>query len=271
MDKEQPIDYIAPSLSQPIVHVHYTPPPLPQKINLYLTALLTVPFYRYGEIGNICYTVGKNILDGVILYTMFSMAEQDLKVAAILGIVVKYAYPGITTISSTYISGFVDHLEAARNSKIQILRLIRAQVGIAVGQSLGAICLLLCFPPVFTYFFAGVSFKAYLLVAIYLLHHVCDGSAQIIEGRTWFKIIEIKLRRSDNGKLAQNFWVIYTLAQNFQLLLGQVFIWSALGITTELAPALTAPVLSITVWFGFLCVVISKFILPVSYKMKLCS
>ncbi|MEA5113716.1 MAG: hypothetical protein VB050_06750 [Geobacteraceae bacterium] len=256
---------------QPIAHPDYIPPPLSQKIKLYVAALFSVPFYRYGEIGNICYTVGKNILDGVILYTMFSMAERELKVAAILGIVVKYAYPGITMISSTYISGFMDHLEAVHDIKRQIIRLIRAQLGVATGQALGAVFLLLCFPPVFMYFFAGVSFKAHLLVAIYLLHHVCDGSAQIVEGRTWFKIIEIKIRRCDNIKLSQNFWVIYTLAQNFQLVLGQLFIWSALGISTELSPNLTAPLLSITVYFGFLCVAVSKFILPVTYKLKLCS
>ena len=256
---------------QPIAHSDHIIPPLSRKIKLYISALLSVPFYRYGEIGNICYTVGKNILDGVILYTMFSMAEQDLKVAAILGIVVKYAYPGITMISSTYTSEFVDHLEAGRDIKRQIVRLIRVQLGIALGQSMGAVCLLLCFPPVFMYFFAGVTFKAYLLVAIYLLHHVCDGSSQIIEGRTWFKIIEIKIRRGDDIKLSRNFWVIYTLAQNFQLLLGQLFIWSALVMTTRFSPDLTAPLLSITVCFGFLCVVISKFILPVTYKLKLCS
>jgi len=199
------------------------------------------------------------------------MAEQEFKVAAILGIVVKYAYPGITMISSTYTSEFIDHLEAVHDIKRQIVRLIRVQVGIAMGQSLGAVCLLLCFPPVFMYFFAGVSFKAYLLVAIYFLHHVCDGSSQIIEGRTWFKIIEIKIRRGDNVKLSRNFWVIYTLAQNFQLLLGQLFIWSALGLTAKFTPDLTAPLVSITVYFGFLCVVISKFILPVTYKLKLCS
>ncbi len=255
----------------PITHYEYIIPQLSQKIKLYITALLSVPFYRYGEIGNICYTVGKNILDGVILYTMFSMAERDLKVAAVLGVVVKYAYPGITMISSTYISGYVDHLEAARYIKTQIARLIRAQVGIAIGQSLGAVCLLLCFPPVFKYFFAAVPFKAHLLVAIYLLHHVCDGSSQIIEGRTWFKIIEIKIRRGDNVKLSQNFWVIYALSQNFQLLLGQLFIWLALGMTTELSLGLTAPLISATVYFGFICVVISKFILPVTYKLKLCS
>jgi hypothetical protein len=255
----------------PITHYDYIIPQLSQKIKLYIAALVSVPFYRYGEIGNICYTVGKNILDGVILYTMFSMAERELKVAAILGVVVKYAYPGITMISSTYISGYIDHLEAARDIKTQIVRLIRAQLGIAMGQSLGAVCLLLCFPPVFMYFFASVSFKAHLLVVIYLLHHVCDGSAQIIEGRTWFKIVEIKVRRGDNVKLSQNFWVIYTLAQNFQLLLGQLFIWSSLGITTELSLGLTAPLITVTVYFGFFFVVISKFILPVTYKLKLCS
>ncbi len=249
----------------------YTPPALSQKIRLYILALFSVPFYRYGEIGNICYTIGKNILDGVILYTMFTMAEEELKVAAILGVLVKYAYPGITMISSTYTSGFIDHLEAAKDSRIQVVRLIKAHVGIAIGQSLGAVCLLLCFPPVFKFFFHNLSFGAHLLVVIYLLHHVCDGSSQIVEGRTWFKIIEIKIRRGEILKLSQNFWVIYTLAQNFQLLLGQLFIWAALGITTEFSPVLTAPIISITVCFGFLCVVISKFILPVTYKLKLCS
>lgn len=256
---------------QPTAHSDYITPQLSQKIKLYLAALTSVPFYRYGEIGNICYTVGKNILDGVILYSMFSMAERELKVAAILGVVVKYAYPGISMIASTCISGFIDHLEAGRDTNIQIYRLIRAQLGIAAGQSLGAICLLLCFPPVFMYFFASLSFRAYLLVAIYLLHHVCDGSAQIIEGRTWFKIIEIKIRKGEDVKLSQNFWVIYTLAQNFQLLLGQLFIWAALGITTEFSPDLTAPLLSLTVYCGFFFVIISKFILPVTYKLKLCS
>lgn len=255
----------------PTAHADYTTPPLSQKIKLYIDALFSVPFYRYGEIGNISYTIGKNILDGVILYTMFSMAERELKIAAILGVVVKYAYPGISMIASTCISGFIDHLEAVHNPRMQIVRLVRAQLGIALGQALGAVCLLLCFPPVFMYFFAGVSFKAHLLVAIYLLHHVCDGSAQIVEGRTWFKIIEIKIRRGDDLRLSRNFWVIYTLAQNFQLVLGQLFIWSALGITSEFSPDLTAPLLSITVYFGFLCVVIAKFILPVTYKLKLCS
>ncbi|NMC75343.1 MAG: hypothetical protein GYA56_13445 [Geobacteraceae bacterium] len=256
---------------QPIAHTDYITPPLSRKIKLYVAALFSVPFYRYGEIGNLIYTAGKNILDGVILFTMFSMAERELKVAAILGVVVKYAYPGITMVASTCISGFIDHLEAVHDRKIQIARLIRAQLGVATGQALGGVCLLLCFPPLFTYFFAGISWKAHLLVALYLLHHVCDGSAQIIEGRTWFKIIEIKIRRGDDARLSRNFWVIYTLAQNFQLLLGQLFIWSALAITTELSPDLTAPALSLTVSFGFLCVVVSKYILPVTYKLKLCS
>ena len=249
----------------------YTPPALPQKIKLYISALVSVPFYRYGEAGNICYTIGKNILDGVILYTMFLMAEQELKVAAILGVLVKYAYPGITMISSTYTSEFIDKLEVAREPRLQIPRLIRAQVGIALGQAMGAVCLLLCFPPVFKYFFHGFSFGPHLLVVLYLLHHVCDGSSQIVEGRTWFKIIEIKIRRGENFKLSQNFWVIYTLAQNFQLLLGQIFIWAALGITAEFSPALTVPAISITVAFGFCCVAAAKFILPVAYKFRLCS
>jgi len=186
-------------------------------------------------------------------------------------VVVKYAYPGITMISSTYISGFVDHLEALHDIRRQIAHLIRAQLGVAAGQALGAVCLLLCFPPVFMYFFSDLPYRGNLLVAIYLLHHVCDGSSQIVEGRTWFKIIEIKIRRGEITKLSQNFWVIYTVAQNFQLLLGQLFIWTALGITTECSPDLTSPLLSSTVYFGFVCVFVSKFILPAAYRLRLCS
>jgi len=251
-------------------NLEYTTPSLLEKIKLYIAALIGVPFYRYGEFGNICYAVGKNILDGVVLYTMFSMAEQELKVAAILGVVTKYAYPGITIVSSTYTSSFVDGLENLPKINSQVRKLIVAQLIIAFGQSLGAVWLMLCFPPIFKFFFHGAPVSAYLLVLFYLLHHVCDGSAQIAEGRTWFKIVEIKIRQGENLKLAKNFWVIYTLAQNFQLLLGQVFIWAALGITTAFSPHLTSPAVIVTVFLGFFAVVISKFILPVAYKLRLC-
>lgn len=246
-------------------------PPLGSKIRLYLRALHEEPFYRYGEIGNICYNVGKNILDGVVLYTMFSMAEQELKVAAILGIVVKYAYPGITIVSSTYISGFIDRLEALRDLSRQVSRLVRGVVGIGIGQALGAVFLVSCFPPVFRSMFSELPFKSYVIIALYFLHHVSDGSAQIVEGRVWFKIVEIKIRRGENFELAKNFWVIHTVSQNFQLISGQVFLWGALGLTTAWSKDLTNPVIVCAVVFGFLSVVTSKFILPLTYRLKLCS
>ena len=252
------------------VYKHKTPP-LPKKIKLYVSALLNVPFYRYGEIGNIVYNLGKNILDGVILFTMFSMAEKELKVAAILGVMVKYAYPGISLISSNLISGWIDRLESIKEIKNQISKLIKAHVGIGIGQSMGAIFLLLCFPPVFKYFFYEIAYKPHIIVILYFLHHVFDGSGQIVEGRTWFKIIEIKIRNCDDMELSKNFWVIYILSLNFQLVLGQVFLWTALGITAVYSSNLTAPVMNIIVYFGLTSVVISKFILPITYKLKLCS
>ncbi len=248
----------------------YRIPPLHRKIQLYASALFGVPFYRFGEIGNIVYTIGKNILDGVILYTMFSMAETELKVAAILGVMVKYAYPGISLISSNLISGYIDNLEAFKDVGRKVSKLVRIHIGIGVGQSLGALALLLCFPPVFKYFFSGVSFQAPLIVVLYFLHHACDGSAQIVEGRTWFKIIEISIRNGVDEGFSQNFWVIYTLSQNFQLVLGQLFLWSALAVTASYISDLTSVVMNIVVAFGFMCVVISKFILPVAYKLNLC-
>ena len=249
----------------------HIPPPLSRKIALYIHALLEIPFYRYGEIGNILYAVGKNILDGVILYAMFSMAETELKAAAILGIVVKYTYPGITIVSSTYTSGFIDRLESARREQQQLSRLVAAHIGIGAGQSLGALCLLMCFPPVFKYFFTDANVAFYTIIVLYFLHHVFDGSAQIVEGRTWFKIIEIKIRRGSAADLSANFWVIYTVAQNFQLLLGQLFLWVSLGLAHAFAQHLTTPLVLGVVCSGLFCVIVSKFVLPAAYTLKLCS
>jgi len=249
----------------------YVTPPLPQKIKLYLLALMQVPFYRYGEIGNLLYTVGKNILDGVILYAMFSMAEQEIRAAAVLGVVVKYAYPGITIVSANLTSGFIDRLESVGELRAQIRRLVRAYVGIGMGQALGGLFLLACYPPVFRALFFETPYSTkVIIVGLYFLHHLCDGSAQIVEGRCWFKVIEIKIRTAEVLKLSQNFWVIYALSQNFQLILGQIFLWSSLALTNELSPQLTHPVLVGTLSFGFFALAVSKFMLPVTYRLRLC-
>ncbi len=243
----------------------YQVPKLAEKIRLYILALIQAPLYRFGELGNILYTVGKNMMEGVVLYTMFTMAENELKVAAMLAVTVKFTYPGISVISSNYTSGFIDHLESSLSSALQIPRLIKAHIGIGCGQALGGIFLFFCYPPVFTLLFNGLSWCNYLLVALYFLHHVFDGSAQIIEGRTWFKINEISLRNGSRSVLSDNFWVIYALSQNVQLLLGQFFLWGTLLLTSFYVNQLSSIPIMTAVLLGLVLVVISKFILPLAY------
>ena len=154
----------------------------------------------------------------------------------------------------------------------QIKRLVRAYVGIGTGQALGGLFLLACYPAVFKALFYGTQYSTkVIIVALYFLHHLCDGSAQIVEGRCWFKVIEIKIRRGEILKLSHNFWVIYALSQNFQLILGQIFLWTFLAVTNELSPQLTHPVLIGTLSFGFFALAGSKFLLPVTYRLGLCS
>lgn len=227
--------------------------------------MLQVPLYRFGEIGNILYTVGKNIMEGVVLYTMFTMAENELKVAAVLAVAVKYAYPGISVISSNYTSGFIDHLESSFKSLAQIPYLIKAQIGVGCGQALGGIALFCCFPPVFKALFFSFPERNYILVGLYLLHHILDGSAQILEGRSWFKIIEVLLRNGHLAKLSENFWVIYALSQNVQLIIGQIFLWGALYMTSLYKDNLTSFVIMASVLFGLGLVLCAKFILPWAY------
>jgi hypothetical protein len=77
-----------------------------------------------------------------------------------------------------------------------------------------------------------------------------------------------------NGKdanLCKNFWVTCMLSLNFQLVLGQVFLWTAPAITAPRLANLGGVVLTLIVYFGLACVVASRFILPVAYKLKLCT
>jgi hypothetical protein len=253
----------------------YTTPALPQKFRLYVLALVNVPFYRYGEIGNLLYAIGKNILDGVVLYAMFSMAEQEIKAAAILGVMVKFAYPGITIVSANLTAGFIDRLESMGDLTRQIRKLVRAYTGIGLGQALGGLFLVACYPPIFKALFFGTQFSSEvirnIIVALYFLHHLCDGSAQIVEGRCWFRVIEIKIRTGQILKLSHNFWALYALSQNLQLILGQVFLWSSLAMTNYFSPELSHPVLVGTLSFGLLSVSMAKFLLPAAYKVRLCS
>ncbi len=243
----------------------YRVPGLKGKIRLYCAALIEVPLYRFGEIGNLLYTVGKNIMEGVVLYTMFTMAENELKVAAVLAVAVKYAYPGISVISSNYTSGFIDHLESSPDPLAQISRLIKAQIGVGCGQALGGIALFCCFPPIFKALFLVFSGHNYILVALYLLHHILDGSAQILEGRSWFKIIEVVLRNGRSVRISKNFWVIYALSQNVQLILGQCFLWSSLFLTSLYKDQLTSFTIMSGVLLGLGLVICAKFILPFAY------
>ncbi|MBW1646028.1 MAG: hypothetical protein JRJ56_06855 [Deltaproteobacteria bacterium] len=240
-------------------------PNLRAKIGLYLRALLRVPLYRLGELGNLLYAIGKNMMEGVVLYTMFTMAENELKIAAVLGVAVKYAYPGISVISSNYTSEFIDQIESSPRPETQISRLIKAQAAVGGGQALGGLLLFCCFPPLFKRLFYGLPHSGYILVALYLLHHVFDGSAQILEGRTWFKIIELTLRRNPKMDLSANFWVIYALSQNVQLLLGQFFLWGSLLLTSHYSTRLTStPIMGAAV-LGLVLVTVAKFILPAAY------
>lgn len=239
------------------------------KTALWLHALGLSPYYRYGEIGNLLYTFGKSILEGAVLYTMFSMAQTEFKVAAILGVLTKYFYPGITFISNVKVSSFIDYLEGFADSNLQVRRLIRAMALVGGGQALGAVLLVLCYPPLFNGLFGEMAAGRYVLVALYLLHHICDGSAQVAEGRIWFKLIEIKLRNGRLSRISENFWGIHAMSQNIQLILGLTLLWGTTLTTGLFQDRLGHGVMWIVVLSGTLLTAVSKFSLPLAWKLVL--
>jgi hypothetical protein len=239
------------------------------KTALWIHALGLSPYYRYGEIGNLLYTFGKSILEGAVLYTMFSMAQTEFKVAAVLGVLTKYFYPGITFISNVKVSSFIDYLEGFANINSQVRRLIRAMALVGGGQALGAVLLVLCYPPLFNGLFGDMPAGRYVLIALYLLHHICDGSAQVAEGRIWFKLIEIKLRNGRLSRISDNFWGIHAMSQNIQLILGLILLWGTTLTTGLFQDRLGHGVMWGIVLSGTLLTGLSKFSLPLAWKFFL--
>lgn len=238
------------------------------KTSLWGRALTLSRFYLFGEIGNLMYTIGKSILEGAVLYTMFSMAEGEYKVAAILGVLTKYIYPGITFVSSVKVSVFVDYLESLHDQRRQLAKLIRAMALIGGGQALGAVMLVLCYPPFFSGLFDSAGYSKYLLILLYLLHHICDGSAQVAEGRVWFKLIEIKIRHGRLSRISDNFWGIHAMSQNIQLILGLTLLWGTTLVTGLFRERLDAGVMWGIVMGGMLLTALAKFALPLAWKLN---
>lgn len=239
------------------------------KTVLWAHALVLSRFYRFGEAGNFMYTIGKSILEGAVLYTMFSMAQTEYKVAAVLGVLTKYVYPGITFVSSIKVSSFVDQLERFADQNLQLQKLIRGLTLVGTGQALGAIMLVLCYPPFFSTCFGNLGFSKYLLIVLYLLHHIFDGSAQVAEGRIWFKLIEIKLRHGNLRHISENFWGIHAMSQNVQLILGLTLLWGTTLVTGLFQNRLDAGVMWVIVLTGALLTAVSKFSLPLAWLLRL--
>ncbi len=238
------------------------------KTGLWIRALALDRFYLFGEIGNLMYTVGNSILEGAVLYTMFSMAEDEYRVAAVLGVLTKYIYPGITFVSSVKVSVFVDYLESLCDQQVQLTKLIRALALIGGGQALGAVMLVLCYPPFFSGLFGSFAYSKYLLILLYLLHHVCDGSAQVAEGRVWFKLIEIKIRYGRLRQISDNFWGIHAMSHNVQLILGLTLLWGTTLVTGLFRDQLQHGVMWGIVMSGMVLTAMAKFALPLAWKLK---
>ncbi|MCD6527397.1 MAG: hypothetical protein J7K75_10440 [Desulfuromonas sp.] len=239
------------------------------KLQLWWYAVSFIPFYRYGELGNLLFNIAKSILEGAVLYAMFSMAETEYKVAAIMGVLTKYIYPAIVVLSNARISSFIDHIETLTRPFLQVRSLVRGLVLVAVGEAIGALLLMLCYPPVFEWCFGGLNHAGYLLIVLYLLHHVCSGSAQIFEGRLWFKLLEIKVRHCPRRQLAQNFWGINAMSQNIHLVLSVLLLWGTTAVSSLAGVGLDAPLMLVLVGCAVMLAIPSKFTLPLAWRLKL--
>ena len=138
-----------------------------------------------------------------------------------------------------------------------------------VGEAIGASLLLLCFPPIFGKVFGAFPGQKYILIFLYLFHHVFSGSAQIIEGRIWFRMIEIKIRHGHMAHLSGNFWGIHAMSVNMNLMVSMIFLWGTTAVVGFYYQNLDAPIVVALLCLGLVLALCSKFLLPLAWRLKL--
>ena len=74
-----------------------------------------------------------------------------------------------------------------------------------------------------------------------------------------------------DANLCKNVWVICMPSLAFQLVLRQVFLWTAPALSALRSANLGGVALTLAFYFGLACVVASRCLLPVTYNLKLCT
>jgi hypothetical protein len=270
------------SFEQPLQRLVKPTISLTQKYKNFKTAVKSDPIFGLAAAGTIMQNAGTGILEGSLLISIMQMAQNELKVAALVTLLTKFSV-GFYLLGNHKASGDVQELEANErlgnvlNQRVPLwemgarfisnMRLIAREATISSIYLLTSVVYTQLFPPFFKGlwgFGAGKVAKA-VFVAGYLFASFLNSLNDALNHRNLFKIAENRIR--DNPKFPdfkKHFWTNFGFLENIEILSNQAAIVVGIGIYSLFAfllPA-AAPVVGIVMAAVGVLFTASRFMLP---------
>ena len=250
-----------------------------EKWHLYREAIRKDAIFGLATIGSVLHNAGRGLLRGAVLYSIWNLAQNTLRVATLLGILADISVL-FYLVSNSRAAAEVQRIEATerQGDKLNaqyplwemgqrfktLTMLIKRYLRISFSH-LGA--QLLCFtlfPPIFGAIFGlgGSILTAGIFVAGYLLSDILTVKTNAYDARNFFKLTESRLRGDKEFK--KNYWTIDAFQDNLGMVANQVCYWGGLGISALIAFLLPAYIPAVGIAMGGASLILSaaRFLLP---------
>lgn len=255
---------------------------LKERINSFREALRE-RIFGSAVVGRLVHSTGKGLTEGALLFPIWSLAEVELKVAAILGFWAKFVYGTVLFIANNRAAAEAEELETreeagAEEDKLYPLyemgerrktatNLIRRYTKNTLFYLATAVVYLQLFPPVFNALWAVKSsfWSAALFVAGFFSVEVLTAIADTYDHQSFLVLSEGRLR--NNPKLPQfkkPFWRIRAFEENLNFLLYLGSILAGYGVYSLTATFFPAAFAAVGITIGSLALVMCcfRFALP---------
>ncbi|GEM_PF-4919688 len=238
------------------------------------------PIYAKSALGNAFGYAGEGLLEGFILLSILTQAQDSFKVAALLGFISRTTVL-FNTLGISRSSKKIDSIEARERlgkaldelvplwemgESYETLRSLIAQKRQAISIATMSSVLLLClYPPVYnsaTSIFSD-NLKVGLFTVAYMISLYMAAYASSAIDKISFKIAMDRIQDTENmASIKNNFWSIYAFEENLSLIMYQVALFIGLGLSV-LFNSLNMPLeVSLSAGIFSVLLVASRYILP---------
>lgn len=233
---------------------------LKQKWNLFKETTRKDPVFGFTAKGALLGNAGRGLVEGSLLYAILSFAQDELKIAALLGVLIKLSLAWFL-VGNNKAAAQVEQTEAKEKlGKVLDKMFPLYEMGekykttqtllgrfrkISLAYIASTAIYITLFPTVFNALFGAGTLSPVFFVAAYLAAEFMLVIAEAFESKNSFKIGENRLRKDESQKI---FWTIDAFQDNIEVGFNQAALAAGLGgtyLVSVFAPFL-APAIGIS-------------------------